>query len=181
MRVSRSYFVLYMTGCFFTAMPLGSVDALIPFMAHRANTDQSEYSNIYVIISLALLAGAIVQKALSMYKLLPKHHIIMLIGSLGIAAFSVIVTLMDSKDTQYIAWSLLKIFNYFFMVSLSNSVINASSREEIGMWMAFSHGASGFGTLFGSIITQSIGMSMFFIVAAGCLLIVPFLLFKESP
>ena len=104
----------------------------------------------------------------------------MLIGSLGIAAFSVIVTLMDSKDTQYIVWSLLKIFNYFFMVSLSNSVINASSREEVGMWMAFSHGESGFGTLFGSIITQSIGMSMLFIVTAGCLLIVPFL-FKESP
>jgi predicted MFS family arabinose efflux permease len=181
MRASCSYLVLYMISCFFTAMPLGSVDALVPFMAHRAHTDQSEYSNIYTIIGFALLAGAIVQKALSMYKLLPNHHTIMVIGNLGIAVFSMIITLMDSRDTQYIAWSVLKIFNYFFMVSTNNSLINASSREEIGQWIAFSHGAQGFGTLFGSIITEYMGMNMFYIVAAGCVLITPFFLCMESP
>lgn len=130
---------------------------------------------------MALLAGAIVQKVLSMYKLLPKHHSIMMIGSLGIAVSSLVITLMSSRDTQYISWSLLKIFNYFFMVSTSNSLINASSREEIGQWMTFSHGAQGFGTLFGSVITESIGMNMFYIVAAGCVLVIPFLFYLESP
>jgi hypothetical protein len=129
MRASRSYLVLYMISCFFTAMPIGSIDALIPFMASAAGTDQGEYSNIYTIIAFAMLAGALIQKALGMYKLLPKHHTILLIGSLAIAFFSILIIFMSSTDTQYIAWSALKIFNYFFMVSANNSLMNAPLRE----------------------------------------------------
>lgn len=116
-----------------------------------------------------------------MYKLLPEHHYIIVVGSLGIAASSILITLMTSRDTQYIVWSVLKIFNYFFMVSTNNSLMNAPTREEIGLWMAFSHGAQGFGTLFGSIVTESIGMNMFYIVATGCVLITPFFFYMESP
>jgi hypothetical protein len=60
MPTSRSYILLYMISYLFTAMPIGSVDALIPFMASAAGTYQGDYSNIYTIISFAILEAGII-------------------------------------------------------------------------------------------------------------------------
>jgi hypothetical protein len=65
----------------FTAMLLGSVGALIPFLASFTGTEADEYSNIYKIIAFAMLAGTLVQKALGMYKLILKHHTILVRSS----------------------------------------------------------------------------------------------------
>jgi hypothetical protein len=68
--------------------------------------------------------------------------------------FSVLIILMSTRNTENIAWSALKIFNYLFVVSANNSLMNAMLRDEIGLRMLFSHGVLGFKMLLDSFITE---------------------------
>jgi hypothetical protein len=73
-----------MSSLFITAIPLSSVGAIIPYMAAEAaeaaeaGIDETYYSIIFVMISISILIGAILYKALGVYQHLSKHHTIML-------------------------------------------------------------------------------------------------------
>jgi MFS family permease len=95
--------------------------------------------------------------------------------------FGVVMVYMRTKNSQCIVLSIFKFFNYFFVVSANICLMIVPSKEEISLWMSFSHGAFGFGALAGPIIVGFLGQNMFFVVSAICLILTPFFYFIESP
>jgi hypothetical protein len=170
---SNAYLALYMVSLFISAIPITSVGSLIPFMAADVGIDETDYSIIFVMISASTLIAAVLYKLLGVYKLLPKHHTILIISSLEMVIFSVVMVYMKTKNSQCIALSILKFFNYLFVVTANICLMIVPTKEQIGLWMSYSHGAFGFGALAGPLIVGFMGQSMFYVVAGGCLVITP--------
>jgi MFS family permease len=150
-------------------------------MAADAGIEETDHSIIFVMISASTLIAAILYKVLGVYKLLPKHHTILIISCLEMVIFSVVMVYMKTKISQCIALSILKFFNYYFVVSAYICTMIVPPKEEVGLWMSLSHGAFGFLALAGPIIVGFLGQKMYFVVAAACLIITPFFYFMKSP
>jgi hypothetical protein len=97
------------------------------------------------------------------------------------AIFSVVFNFMKTRNTQIIIISIIKLFNYIFVVGTNICLMVAPPKKDIGLWMSFSHGAYGFGSLGGPILVAFLEQKVYFVVAAACLLIIPFFFFLTSP
>jgi MFS family permease len=178
---SSNHLALYMASLFITALPFSFVGPLIPFMASDLGIDETEYSIMFIWISVATFSAAIVYKILGKNQLLPKYHTTLIVCCLEIAIFSVVFTFMKTRNTQIIIICIIKFFNYVIVVVANICLMVAPPKKDIGMWMSFSHGAYGFGSLTGPILVGFLEQKVYFVVAASCLLIIPFLFFISSP
>jgi hypothetical protein len=88
---------------------------------------------------------------------------------------------MKTMNTQIIIISMIKFFNYVIVVAANICLMIAPPKKDIGMWMSVSHGAYGFGSLTGPLLVAFLEQKVFFVVAAACLLTIPFLFFMTSP
>ena len=181
MSATNGHLVLYMFSLFITALPFSSVGPLIPFMASDLGIDETEYSIMFVWISVATFTAAIIYKVLGKYRLLPSFHTTLIISCLEMAIFSVVFTFMKTKSTQIIIISIIKFFNYVFVVGANICLMIAPPKKEIALWMSFSHGAYGFGSLAGPILVGFLEQKVFYVVAAACLLAIPIFFFLTSP
>lgn len=112
MTASDHYLIIYMLTVFYTVMPPSCIGALIPFMAADLGIDETEYSTMFIFISLGCLASAILFKVLISSHLLPKHHSIMIICALEVAIFSIVMLYAKTKDIQIIVITILCAFGY---------------------------------------------------------------------
>jgi predicted MFS family arabinose efflux permease len=104
---------MYMLTTFYTVIPPSCIGALIPFMAADLNIDETEYSTMFIFISLGCLASAILFKLLTSKQLLPKHHTTMIICALEVAIFSLAMLFSTTKTIQIIIITILCAFGYF--------------------------------------------------------------------
>jgi MFS family permease len=136
---------------------------------------------MFIWISVATFTAAIIYKILGKYRLLPSFHTTLIVCCLEMAIFSVVFTFMKTKNTQIIIISIIKLFNYIYVVGTNICLMIAPPKKEIGLWMSFSHGAYGFGSLGGPILVGFLEQKVFYVIAAACLLIIPIFFFLTSP
>lgn len=133
------------------------------------------------MISGSVFIAAILLKILGVYKLLPKYHTVIIISSVEMVIFSVVMVYMKTLASQCIVLSILKFFLYIYAVTANICLMMVPSKEEIGLWMSYSHGAFGMGALAGPIIVGFMGQNMFYVFAGASLIITPFFFFLPSP
>ena len=83
MAAPYTYLALYMIGFFTISIPTISVGSLIPFMASELQVNETEYSIIFLVMSMATLTAALAYKLLGKFELFPKYHTIPIISSLS--------------------------------------------------------------------------------------------------
>ncbi len=88
---------------------------------------------------------------------------------------------MKTRDTQIIILSIVKFFNYVIVVAANICLMIAPPKKDIGLWMSFSHGAYGFGSLGGPIFVALLEQKVYYVIGAACLIIIPFCYFLTSP
>jgi hypothetical protein len=64
---SNSHLALYMVSLFITALPFSSIGPLIPFMAADLGIDETDYSVMFIWISVATFSGVAIYKILGKY------------------------------------------------------------------------------------------------------------------
>lgn len=91
---TTSCLVIYMLTFFLVAIPQSSLGVLIPFFAEDLGIEETEYSILFLMLSVSGLIACFLYKAIESQKKLPKHHIVCMIGGIGLAISCLIMANM---------------------------------------------------------------------------------------
>ena len=112
---------------------------------------------------------------------LPKHHTLCLmvlnVGALGCFTF----TFLHTRLTQCAIFLILGIFGHFVIIVITICLVRAAPHGKIGLWVGFSHGAFGVGSLIGPLLVPIFEIKLFIILAIAFAIVGPFFYFLPSP
>ena len=181
MAKTSTYLAIYMISFFLVGIPMSSIGVLIPFYSEDLGIEETEYSVLFTMMSVSNLAACFLYKAFESHKKLPRHHIVCIVTSAGLAFFCFVMAGMTQRIPQCIVLSILGMFWSILVMTVNICLLMAPPKEEIGFWMSISHGSYGVGALVGPIITAYVEKDVFIYIAVIFAPVVPCFYLIESP
>lgn len=126
--MKTAYLVLYMFSFLIAAVPLSSYGVLIPFFAEDLGIEETEYSVLFVMLSVGNLLACALYKVLEWKKRLPRHHAVCMVGAVGMAILCLIMVKTRQKMVQCIVLSIFGMFENIFVMTVNICLLIAAPK-----------------------------------------------------
>jgi hypothetical protein len=179
--MANPHLLLYMASFFLIAIPFSGLGSLIPFLAADLGIEEMEYSLLFVLVSVGSVLAALLYKFIESQGLLPKHHTVCMIDSLGMIIFCLIMANMKTRISQSIIYSIFGMLAYAQVITINICLMTTPAKEDVGLWLSFSHGIYGVGALVGPIVVSYLQQNLFIALAIAFAVLAPCFYFLNSP
>ncbi len=125
---NKAYLLAYMTLFLIISVPFTCMGSLIPFLAEDLNIDETEYSSLFLLISISSVVAALANMLMEAYRIMTDIHHKKILCLLGMGALSAGFAYSNTIFWQFFTTSILNMFAYVIAITTNVCLLLAAPK-----------------------------------------------------